>query len=264
MLIETYLAGRLIKGVYDVNKSLELDAQAVKKNIRAFTNEAAAQSKVEQHQNQLFTKMEINAKRKNAILQNHLVMFMKQYEIFRKIQFEKGRGIEELELIDKIQSQLAQYVAVPELASGKVMTDRQLLWNIALRGFSGTIRKDSEMGLKQASVNLSKSHVVQAQADSICVALDGIAEKIDILTDLLQKLGALYMKSIRELQRIVEQNGKNASRYTQADLDAINTSMYLTKLIYRIINTPLLDEEGEMEQAALVCISEGQKYLSQL
>lgn len=258
------LVGLVGKTLADAYKASKIDEQTTKKNIKAFTNIANAQQKVEQHQQRLFELLEINVRRKNAILQNHIMLFIKQYEVFRQVEFEKGRGIEELNLIENIKHQLTQYVSTPQIASGQIMTDKQLLINFAFRGIGGLMVKESEQNLQLAAQNLSKSHVVQAQADSICISLDGIGEKVQIITNLLQRLGALYMLSIRELEQIVVRNGIIAMKYTQQDIDAINTSMHLTKLIFRIINTPLIDQNGQIEQAALACITEGQQYLSQL
>lgn len=246
------------------NESLKLDEKAMQKNAKAFNNMAVAQYEAEMHQKQLMEKLEINAKRKNGILNNHIKMFMEQYHIFQKVQFERGRGIEELEMLERIQTQLTQYVASPQIASGSVMNDKQLLINFALLGIGGVIIKESKANLKAASQNLSRSRVVEAQANTISIAADALSEKVQIITDLLQKLGAVYMLSIRELQRIVEQNGTDAHKYSQDDVNAINTSVRMTKLIYRIINTPLIDKDGKIEQEALLVINEGQQYLNQL
>ena len=225
----------LLSTLFDANKSMKIDEEATRKNVRAFKKIADSQYQVEMHQKQLFEKLSLNAKRKEAILQNHIKLFLKQYSVFHEVEFERGRGIEELEIIDEIQQQLTQNVSVPQLASGAVMNDTQLVINLALRGIGGLMIKESEMNLKVASQNLSKSNVVAAQGQTICIAMDGIGEKVQIITDLLQRLGALYMLSIRELERIVGKNGTDAKKYTQEDIDAINTSMYMTKLIYRII-----------------------------
>lgn len=263
-MLPEIMTGAFLATLISANHSLELDEKAMRKNAKAFKNMAETQYQVEMHQKILMDKIALNAKRKEAILQNHIRLFMEQYSIFHQVQFERGRGIEELELIEEIQRQFSQQITTPQLAPGLVMTDKQLATNLALRGIGGLMVKESKMNLEAASQNLSKSNVMMAQGDTLCIAMDGIGEKVEIITDLLQKLGALYMLSIRELQRIVSQNGTDASQYTQEDIDAINTSMHLTKLIYRIINTPLIDNNGAIEQAFLQVIEEGQQYLAQL
>lgn len=249
---------------YFTEKSMNLDEQAMQKNVKACKKMAEAEYAVEMHSKLLMEKITLNARRKEAILNNHIRLFLEQYTLFRKVQFEKGRGIEELDEIDTIQRAFHHHIVLPSFAPGAVMTNKQLAMNFALRGIGGLMVKESKLNLEAASQNLAKSRVVSAQADTMTIFMDGIGEKVQIVTDLLQKLGALYMFSIRELQRIVAQNGTDASKYTQEDINTINTSMHMTKLIYRIINTPLINQNGEIEQAALQAIDEGQNYLNQL
>lgn len=247
-----------------VDKSMKLDAEAIKKNSKAFTRAADAQLRLEQCQKNLFNKLETNAKRKNGILTCHLKMFQEQYSIIRTIQFKKGRGIEELEQIDEIQNGLKQYVTMPAVASGMVMKDSQLLITFALKGIGGMMIQDSKANLKIASQNMSKANAIVAQADSICIAFDGISDHVEIITKLLEKLGALYMKSINNLKTILEKNGMDAENYTDEDIDAINLSLDMTKLVFRIVNTPMLDSEGKIEQASMKVISEGQRLIDEI
>ena len=79
-----------------INKSAKLDKEATKKNIKAFTKIADANARLEKCQNDFLNQLQINAKRKNGLLTYHLSMFQEQYSIIRKIQFGKGRGIEEI------------------------------------------------------------------------------------------------------------------------------------------------------------------------
>ena len=249
---------------YYTNKSMKLDEQAMQKNVKACKRMAEAEYAVEMHSKMLMDKIALNARRKESILNNHIKLFMEQYSVFHQVKFEKGRGIEELEEIDQIQRAFHHQITLPSFAPGAVMSNKQLAINFALRGIGGLMVKESHLNLEAASQNLSKSRVVAAQADTMIIFMDGIGEKVQIITELLQKLGALYMLSSRELQRIVDQNGTDASKYTQEDIQAINTSMHMTKLIYRIINTPLINQNGEIEQTALQAIDEGQNYLNQL
>lgn len=249
---------------YQVNKSMKIDEQATKKNIKAFTKTADAQNKLKKCQENAFNKLFINAKRKNGMLTCHLKMFQEQYSIIRKIQFKKGKGIEELERIEEIQDQLNKYVTLPAVSSGKQMTDSQFVISFALRGIGDQMIKDSEMNLKLASSNLSQANAISAQIDSMCIALDGLARHTEIITALLEKLGMLYMKSIKNISEILKRNGLDSNRYSEQDIDAINMSLLMTKLIYRIINTPMIDQNGTIEQESVKVIQEGQQLLDSI
>lgn len=257
ILLGTYLFGQ-------VDKSMKIDDEAIKKNVKAFTRTAEAQRKLELHQKKTLDKIFINAKRKNALLICHLKMFQEQYKVIKQIQFETGVGIEELEKLDEIQEAINQYVALPAVASGKAMTDSQLAISFVLRGVGGLMIKDSEMKLKMASQNVSKANAIVAQIDSICIALDGIAQHTEIITALLEKLGMVYMKSIKNLAVILRENGLMAKQYSKKDIEAIRLSLLLTKLLYRIINTPIVDENGEIIQESRKVIQEGQSVLDMI
>jgi hypothetical protein len=246
----------------EVNKSLKIDEQTIKKNVKAFTRTADAEYKLEQSQKNLYEKLVINAKRKNAILTCHIRMFQEQYSVIRKIQFKKGKGIEELERIDDIQKQLAKNIELPAISSGEVMKDSQLIITFALKGIGGLMIQDSKMNLQLATRNLTKANTVSAQADSMCIALDGIAQHVEIVTGLLENLGMLYIRSIKNLERILQINDLDVSKYSDKDFEAINVSLDLTKLVYRIINTPLIDEYGKIEQESVKIIKEGHDLIA--
>ena len=60
------------------------------------------------------------------------------------------------------------------------------------------------------------------------------------------------MKSIKNISIILKNNGLDSENYSEDDINALNVSLSLTKLIYRIINTPLLDENGNIEKIKLL------------
>ena len=122
-------------------------------------------------------------------------------------------------------------------------------------------RKES---LQLANINLSESAAYAAEVDTICIALNGIAEHIEITTKLLEKLGMLYMKSIKNIARILSQNGMDEDNYTDEDIDAINLALTLTKVVYRIINTPMVDQNGKIERESYKVIHEGEQLLKQI
>ena len=155
-------------------------------------------------------------------------------------------------------------MTLPAVVSGKAMTDSQLVVSIALRGIGGQMIQDSKNNLKLASANMSQANAVSAQIDSMCIALEGVTKHAEIITDLLEKLGMLYMRSIRNIAKILEENGMEPERYSDQDIEAINLSLVMTKLIYRIINTPMIDAEGKVEQESVKVIDEGKRLLEQI
>ena len=249
---------------YYANEISKTEEKTVKKNIKAFSTMAHAEDRLKRSQKNAYDKLLVCAKRKDGILRCHLKMFKEQYTIIRKIEFKQGRGIEELKKIDEMQKQIEQYVPIPAISGRKEMTDSQMIISLALNGIGGTLLKDSKMDLKLASRNMAQANAVSAQIDSICIALDGISQHVEIITNLLEKLGMLYMKSIKNITEILKKNGLNPDLYSDKDIEAINMSLALTKLIYRIINTPLIDKDGRIEAESIKVIEEGNNILQSI
>lgn len=258
-----YVDGAVLFGILglEVNKSIKIDEQATKKNVKAFTKMAEADRKLEQSQKKLYERLAVNAKRKRAILSCHIVKFQNQYSKIRKIQFKEGRGVRELEELDELNLKLTQSLERLAISGGRVMKDTQLVIILALKGIGGMAIQDSKMNLKLASRNVTKANAVSAEADLICVALDGIREHVDIVTQLLEGLGMLYIKSITNVEQILTANGLDELNYSDKDIEALNLTLDLTRLIYRIINMPLIDEEGKIEEESIKAITEGQNLL---
>ena len=248
---------------YHVDKSMKMDSEAMRKNAMAAIEMADAESRVAVSSRKLTEAIKINVSRKNGILTGHFKLFLRQSKKLKRIMIlKKGRGIEELERISEIQERYKTYIKMPAVSSGRIVTDSQLLVSFALRGFGGTMVHDSQVNLEMAKKNLSKANALSAQVDSECIAMDAITEHIRIVTELLEKLGMVYMKSIRNITDIIKKNRWRRRKYSDEDLEAINLAFMLTKIIYRIINTPLVDENGEIEQEALNVINEGTLLLN--
>lgn len=265
MLVETLVGTALIGSLFtQVNKSIEIDERTMKKNIKAFTKMAEAENKLRQCQQRTVDKLMICAKRKSGILNGHVKMFKEQFEVIRKVEFKSGQGIEELERFDEISQKISHSISVVGAENRLGMSTQQTLISFALFGIGGLMIKESEMNLKMATKTVAQANAMAAQVDSICIALDGLARHSEIVTELLQKLGVMYIQSIRTISDIIKQNGTDCNKYSQMDIDSINVSLLLTKVIYRIINTPMVDENGEIEQESLKVIDEGNRLLQRI
>lgn len=245
-------------------KADEIDKKSLAKNSKAFGRQAEAYEKVKIHRAKLFEKMQINAVRKNAILQCHINKFLEIYKVIDEYQLHKGLGIEEMERIEELKTQMNQRLDLPAIANGIAKSDTQLIVEYAVFGIGGLMMKEAKENAKLASRNMANANVVSAQADSICIFYDGLSERIQACTDILQKLAAQDIKALNFIESILNSKGKEENLYTKEDVDAINLCSELNILIYGIINTPIIDEKNEMTQASLDIIKKGQEYIEQL
>ena len=263
-MIEAILIGEIGYAAKQVNQSIKIDEQAMNKNIKAATKNAEAKHKIENARKHLLERLQINAIRKNAILNCHFKLFQKQYSMIEKIEFASGSGIQQLEYINSINHQLSKYIQQPAVVSGAILSDSQQFVTFALKGVGGLILQDSKKNLELARKNMSQANALVAQADVICIAYDGIANHIDIVTDLVQNLGALYIRVIKRLEDIFNKNGTIVEKYTNDDINAINFSLKLTETLYSIIDTPVINQEGAIEKASIEAVNYGRDLLDKI
>lgn len=258
------LGGALITECIKAWKADDIENKSLEKNSKAFGRQAEAKERVNIHVANLYEKMQINAVRKNAILQYHIQRFLETYKVIDEYHLNKGLGIVEMEKIESLKTQISQSLSLPMIANGIAKSDTQLITEIAVLGIGGVIMKNAKENARLASRNMANANVVSAQADSICVFYDGLSERIQASTDILQKLAAQDILAINHIDSLIKSKGCNERLYTKKDVDAINLCSELNILIYDIINTPLIDENNEITQASLLIISKGQEYLKQL
>ena len=255
---------KFVLGLAMAWKADDIEKTALAKNSKAFGKQAEAKEKVKIHRAHLFEKMQINATRKNAILQCHINRFIDVYKVIDEYKLNKGLGIEEMEKIESLKTQMIRTVNLPAVANGIAMSDTQFIVEFACFGVCGMIMKDAKENAKLASRNMANANVVVAQADSICIFYDGLSERIEACTDILQKLAAKDIIAINHIDSLLKCKGQDESLYTQQDVDAINLCSELNILIYQIINTPIIDENNEITKASMAIINRGQEYLKQL
>lgn len=263
-MFETVVGGILVSEIAKAWKADDLQKKSLAKNSAAFGKQAEAIRKIEIHEGALFEKMQINAVRKNAILQFHLQKFIDVYRMIAEYKLNDGLGIEEMKNIDFLKKQLKQEVSLPAIAKGIAKSDKKLIMEYSLYGLGGLLYKEAKENRKQASRNMANANVVAAQADSICMVLNGIAQRVQICTELLQKLAAKDIVALNYIEKLLEEKGCDEESYTQKDIDAINLCSELNILIFKIINTPLLDENNEVTKESKLLIEKGQYFLEQL
>ncbi len=247
-----------------INHADNINKSAMEKNSRAFTKMADAERKVAQSKKQLMDAININAVRKKAILNYHIKEAKTLLENFETIiLLKRGKGTEELGLIE-LKNSLSNYVKVQSLASADMMTNSQLAINFAIFGIGGLMIKESKINAAVASQNMSKASAMQAQADTVSISMEGIAERVDMTTQLLEKLGVLQLAFIKQLKEIWAANGRDAEKYTEQDMNIIDLTIACTMVLYRIINAPILDENGKISIESKEAMEKGNAYMLQI
>ncbi|MDE6834015.1 MAG: hypothetical protein K2J39_07220 [Ruminococcus sp.] len=262
MLIEMAIGGAIGKMFYDGNKSLKMDAEATAKYSKAFTREYEAQQLVAQKRNLADKRLENVAKKKKAIINSSLPMFVEVYGQIQKINIQqKDRNFEMIPFSDAEKSGMLQSISV---VAKKDFTDKELITGIIFKGFSGMMVEDSKRNLSAARSQLSASNAVYSQAMSIAEVYDAITERSDRIARLLMNMNAMFIGIISESEKIIGNNGLDIRKYSEHDKTVLMMCVNFAVAITKLLDIPVLDENGEIAQKAVEMIQTGEDYLTRI
>lgn len=234
-------------------------------NIKAFEKIQNAREKQEEQENRTKMALEKLANRKKGILCTTMKNFIEIYEKIMKIDFTEGEGIKELSLSTLTPTIFNDVKNMSATAIGVQMTTGQTIATYLIKGgISGIIAKEAEMNVSVASMRRRQSNVIESQVETTCIALDGIIQRADRISDILAKLNLLFRKSIKTTDEIIEAKGKNRLNYTKSDKECLMTCINIAGAIKKILDIKLLDENGEITKKSLEAIQIGDDYLNQI
>lgn len=235
--------------------------EALKKNWKAFELEAKSDKKLRKYNQDAEDALTRLAMRKRGILMGPMLAFSSVLNEFRTLKFERGKGMDELEHIEIVIKQIQKKTYGPDYVVGREVSAKGHLVALALLGPSYITEAKLEQNLRLAKANYSESRSYAAQIDLMCTMLNGITTYSNTVSELLEKLGNLYSRSVRHIQDIYKKNGKDPQLYTDNEIDSINLCVQMTKVIYRIINTPILDSNGSISDLFKQQVVNGQNLI---
>ncbi|QOR66306.1 hypothetical protein IM538_21490 [Cytobacillus suaedae] len=252
---------RFIKNMVEADKS---NALAEKRNLQAFEKLSLADMQVNEQLQKTENALEKLTNRKKGILCTSFKNFLDLYQKIMQINFVESDGIKELSrsiLALKTISSLK-----PELKiTVKDLTTSQSMSAFFIKGgFSGVIAKEAEMNANYASIRNRSADVVLSQANTICVALEGIETRANKISELLARLNVPFRKSIETTSVILIENGSDRTNYSKSDKEKIMTCINLASTIKKIIDTTLIDQNGEITKESINAIQVGDDYLAKL
>ncbi len=262
MLIESLVVAGIAAGIYaPVNKSMKLDEKAMQKCGKAFEKAKSAQIKVK-NKAEFADKRATNvANKKRTIINFSLQRFMEVYEKIQKIERKNKQQTKIIEISDF--SNLNWFITIP-IASLQGFTTKQLICSVAVRGIVGTMVKESEQKLSAAKNTMNYARVYESQAESMIVIYDAIIERADRISDLLVKMNILFLRSIEETNRVINTNGTNVENYSEFDFEVLRTCVNIADAIIKLLDIPVVDEQGKLVEEAVTLIEKGQTFLNEM
>ncbi|WP_414698312.1 hypothetical protein [Peptacetobacter sp. AB845] len=244
-------------------KSSRIDRQTRKKLSKAYDKEFNAKNMIEEKQKQVDNALLRVANRKRGILSTSIKEFLEIYDKIIKINFIESDEIKKLN-----QSSLAlQNISELKCSVSNAalpLSDKEIILKFALTGVGGLMIADSKRNLSIANSQMKISRVIEEQAQSISVILDYITDISGKIASLLSKLNILFNKSIKESKILINEKGINRKNYNKEDRDILMTCINIADAIKKIIDAPIIDENGEIKEETLKIISIGNEYLEKI
>ena len=109
-----------------------------------------------------------------------------------------------------------------------------------------------------------QAEALNEQATNTCIVLTDIMARASQLCGILQILNQFFVVGIKNMCNIIEKSGVNYSKYTTDEKKEIYACVQVAVTIKAIIDTPLLNEDGELETQSMESLIRGQEYIAQL
>jgi hypothetical protein len=122
----------------------------------------------------------------------------------------------------------------------------------------------SKKKLNSAYENLSEARTIAEQMNSATTVLSAIRRRSDLLHSLLTDINDVFLAGINTLKSIISDKGTNWNDFTRDEKEAIQKVILTAQLIKGVIDTPLLDEDGEITRKSAEVLNTGRDALHKI
>ena len=262
MIVEGLAVAALAKTLYQTNKSMKMDEKALKKYAKAFERSEEAELLVKKKAEYTDKRLANVAKKKRAIIEVTVPMFVEVYEQIQKINLKGTAKVNEITIQKKLEK--VNVLNTMSLSVKQNFSDKELVCGLLTKSIGKLMMMDSERYLSAANNQMRSANVVYSQSESIAAIYDAVVERADRIAKLLMSMNALFTKSIQETKETIERNGIDVKNYSEYDKSVLMTCVNFAVALYDIIDVPVVDEKGQICQEAEKLIVSGEKYLKQM
>ena len=118
--------------------------------------------------------------------------------------------------------------------------------------------------MNNAESEYAQAEALNEQATNTCIVLNGIMVRASQLAGVLKILNKFFEQSVQYMCNIINTCGEDFNRYAVDQKKAIYACVQLALTIKAIIDTTLLNADGELEQQSFESLMRGQEYIAQL
>lgn len=106
--------------------------------------------------------------------------------------------------------------------------------------------------LDEARINLEKAQTYETEVAGVCDKLKAIIEVTIVASDLLRALRKRLAEANGALMRCIETSGTDYTAYDEAAKNAVFRAVKLAQLVKKVLDTPILQEDGSLSPTAMI------------
>lgn len=135
----------------------------------------------------------------------------------------------------------------------------------ALAIFGHVLGSKGEEALNNARSNMEQANTLRDQAELMANKLTAIEKVTALANNTFSKISSQLRRSVSELKKVIEQEGVDYRAFSNEAKEAVFTSVKFAQLIKAMIDTPILDKDGNLVLATkkriedVAAVASGQK-----
>ena len=143
--------------------------------------------------------------------------------------------------------------------AGGTMVLGSIVAGPALAIFGHIVGNKGEEALNNAKTNLEKAKSVRDECATAVAKLEAIGEVVGLANHTLMTTSAKLRGSVKKLKLVIEQEGTDFQQLTEDSQDVVFRTVKCAQLIKAMIDTPILDKDGNLVLATKKRVQEIQE-----
>ena len=127
--------------------------------------------------------------------------------------------------------------------------------------FELVLVSEAQMKLIYSHANMDQAKMFQEQGENICSALNAIQDRATQIKNLLDELNYRMARVVSDIDNIIYDFGTDFRKFNRSAKETVGIAVQIAKTIKIVIDTPLLNEDGELNDYDTYNLVEDTQYL---
>ena len=208
----------------------------------------------EQHRDACSTALDNLGRKKISILDGSIKKFIKEAEQIKHIEVEKSSGVDELEnfrINSKAFSELKEMSEYASSISPTMPIPAEIAISVIGGSFGGILLDTVHLAKSSILKDESLAKLAQAkrkaeEVQTSEVICDGIRRRCNMFYNLMVRLDAIFLPLVMQTESIINEHRGGYIKFSLEQQHTIAATFTLAKTIKTVLDTPILNENGEL------------------